>query len=501
MQSPVSVRRQRLPLQANELYASAQKRESFDIVVRLTEPNIVDVSEIIERQKLGSFLIGLVLVSWIITFFDGLDSNLISFAAPYFGAQYHLSKLQLGNIFSMGLFGTMVGGFALGYLGDRAGRRPMVVLATALFGILTMCFALANSYGTLFSLRFIDGLPLGGMLPLAWALNIEYVPKRYRATIVTVIMMGYSLGTALGGPIAIWLIPKFGWKSVFVFGGAFSLVCAGILFAMLPESIRFLASKGLSTARVGERIARIVGRIAPGHPISADATFVVSDESQRNKDFKPSLLFAGELRWITPLVWIGYIASSLAVFFIVNWTPVVFEALKYSRKEAATAASLYSAMGAVGGLLLMRFTDKRGAIAITVMPVMTAILLLAASFVRMGHLQFMVLSAITGGFLIGGHFGMHSICGIFYPSAYRANGAGWATSIAKIGSVAGPILGGIVLSTSLPVRYVFAVLAVCPVVFAICIFVVGRMHRKILGREALASENVEMPPLATRAVR
>jgi MFS transporter, AAHS family, 4-hydroxybenzoate transporter len=455
----------------------------------LTETNIVDVSQIIERQKLGRFLIGLVLISWIITFFDGLDTNLISFAAPYFGAQYHLSKIQLGNIFSVGLFGTMVGGFALGYLGDRVGRRPMVVLATALFGILTMCFALANNYGSLVSLRFIDGLPLGGMLPLAWALNIEYVPKRYRATIVTVIMMGYSLGTALGGPIAIWLIPKFGWKSVFVFGGAFSLFCAGILFAILPESIRFLVSKGLSADRIRQRIAPILRRIAPGQPIPSGASFVVSDESQQNKDFKPLLLFRGELRWITPLVWIGYIASSLAVFFIVNWTPVVFEALKYSRREAATAASLYSAMGAVGGLLLMRFTDKRGAIAITIMPVMTAILLLVASFVGMGHVEFLVLSAITGGFLIGGHFGMHSICGIFYPSAYRANGAGWATSIAKVGSVAGPILGGIVLSTSLPVRYIFAVLAVCPVLMAVCIYIVGRMHRRILGREALVAAN------------
>ena len=67
--------------------------------------NIIDVSDVIEQQKLGRFLIGLVLISWIITFFDGLDSNLISFAAPYFGAQYHLTKIQLGNIFSMGLFG------------------------------------------------------------------------------------------------------------------------------------------------------------------------------------------------------------------------------------------------------------------------------------------------------------------------------------------------------------------------------------------------------------
>src|SRR6202453_3407093 len=139
----------------------------------MIERNNVDVSRIIEEQKLGRFLVGLVAISWIITFFDGLDTNLISFAAPYFGAQYHLTRLQLGNIFSMGLFGTMVGGFALGYLGDRIGRRPVVIFATALFGILTMCFALANSYGSLLALRFIDGLPLGGMLPLAWALNIE----------------------------------------------------------------------------------------------------------------------------------------------------------------------------------------------------------------------------------------------------------------------------------------------------------------------------------------
>src|SRR5580692_3590602 len=435
---------------------------------------VVDVSEIIENQKLSRFLFGLVAISWIITFFDGLDANLISFAASYFRKDYHLTTGQTGSIFAMHQVGTLLGGFVFAYIADRVGRRPTVILATASFGIVTMCFYFASSYWSLFTLRLIDGFPLGGMLPLAWALNIEYAPKRYRATIVTVIMMGYSLGTALGGPIAIWLIPKFGWKSVFVFGGAFSLFCAGILFAILPESIRFLASKGLGA----ERIAQIVRRIAPGEVIPANATFVGSDESRQNKDFKPSLLFKGELRLITPLVWIGYIASSLAVFFIVNWTPVVFEALKYSRKEAATAASLYSAMGAVGGLLLMRFTDKRGAIAITVMPVMTTILLLTATFVGMGHLEFLVLSAITGGFLIGGHFGMHSICGIFYPSAYRANGAGWATSIAKIGSVAGPILGGIILSTSLPVRYIFAVLAVCPAMLGVCIYIVGRIQQR-----------------------
>jgi AAHS family 4-hydroxybenzoate transporter-like MFS transporter len=449
--------------------------------------NTIDVSRIIEEQKLSRFLIGLVIMSWFITFFDGLDTNLISFAAPYFSTEYHLDRIQLGNIFSIGLFGTLIGGFVFGYVGDRMGRRPTVILATAMFGVLTMCFALASSFWSLFLLRFIDGLPLGGMLPLAWALNIEYAPKRYRATIVTVIMIGYSLGTAVGGPIAIWLIPKFGWKAVFIFGGAASLLSAFILVRTLPESIRFLASKG----KRPDRIVAIVGRIAPTQPISAGATFIVGDESAKRKDFKPALLFVGDLRWITPLLWIAYIASSLAVFFIVNWTPLVFEALQYTRTEAAAAASLNSIMGALGGLLLMRFTDKRGAIAITTMPVITTVLLLVAGLIQIGHGGFLVLNALIGGFLIGGHFGMHSIAGIFYPSTYRANGAGWATSVAKIGSIAGPVLGGVVLSTSLPVRNVFAVLAVCPAVFAICIYIVGCLHRRILGREALVSAQNE----------
>jgi AAHS family 4-hydroxybenzoate transporter-like MFS transporter len=138
-------------------------------------------------------------------------------------------------------------------------------------------------------------------------------------------------------------------------------------------------------------------------------------------------------------------------------------------------------------LLLMRFTDKRGAIAITPMPVVTFVLLLIAGLGALSHDTFRVMAAVIGGFLIGGHFGMHSVCGIFYPSAYRANGAGWATSVAKIGSIAGPAVGGWVLGTSLPVRNIYAVLAVCPAVFAICIYLVGRMHSSILGKEALAA--------------
>ncbi len=445
---------------------------------------VVDVSRIIEKQKLSRFLIGLVAISWIVTFFDGFDANLISFAASYFRSQYHLTTTQTGNIFAVHQVGTLLGGFLFAHIADRLGRRPTMILATAAFGALTMSFYLASSYWSLYTLRFIDGLPLGGMLPLAWALNIEYAPKHYRATIVTLIMLGYSLGTAAGGPFANWIIPLFGWKALFIAGGAAALGGAAVLLAALPESVRFLASRGKHTGN----IAFILRRVSPATVIPKEATYVVSDEASRSMDFRPSLLFQGELRQITPLIWMAYIASSFAVFFIVNWTPLVFEALGYSRAQANNAAAINSLVGASAGLLLMRFTDRRGAIAITPMPVIAFLLLLIAGLAGLGQDTFRIVAAAIGGFLIGGHFGMHSICGILYPSAYRANGAGWATSVAKVGSIAGPIVGGCVLAATIPVRNIYAVLAVCPAIFALCIWLAGRKHRLILKREALAAE-------------
>jgi AAHS family 4-hydroxybenzoate transporter-like MFS transporter len=116
-------------------------------------------------------------------------------------------------------------------------------------------------------------------------------------------------------------------------------------------------------------------------------------------------------------------------------------------------------------------------------------------FVDFGETGFLVASAFITLFLIGGHFGLHSIAGIFYPSTFRGNGTGWATSVAKVGSIAGPYIAGLILATSLPVRNIFAVLAICPAVFVVCILIIGTMHTKILKRERMAA--ADGTPLAS----
>lgn len=447
--------------------------------------NTVDVSEVIENQRLSGFLIGLVVISWIITFFDGFDMIAIGFVAKPIMTQFKLNSIEMGNVFSIGLVGTLIGGFGLGWIADRIGRRPAVVWATFAFGVLTILLAFADGYTWLLILRLIDGIAIGGMLPVAWALNIEYAPKRFRSTIVTVIMIGYSFGAAMGGPVANWLLPIYGWPAVFVFGGVLSIVASIALLFMLPESVRFLTTKGRDPAR----IARIVRRIAPDRQIPANATFVLADEGAKTSDFKPSILFQGPLKWITPLMWLAYIFSSMTAFFLANWGPVVVMSLGFTREAANWSGTANSIGGAIGGLLLMRFTDNRGSIAITFMPLIAIPILLWIGFGSVaaptvaGLSLFFILSFFAVLFLIGGHFGLHSIAGIFYPSAYRGNGAGWATSVAKIGSIAGPWIGGFILASSLPRKEIFAVMAICPAVFVVCILGVGMIHSRIMRRE------------------
>jgi AAHS family 4-hydroxybenzoate transporter-like MFS transporter len=443
----------------------------------IIQPRTVDVAALINGRRLSAFNYRLIVLSWLITVFDGFDMIMVGFTAPYMRDELGLSKAMLGNVFSAGLFGMMLGGFLLSYIGDRVGRRPTVVAAAVAFGILTAAVALAGSYQALVALRFFDGLALGGILPLAWALNIEFVPSRMRSTVVTVIMVGFSLGAAVAGPMTNWIAPHHGWQGVYLAGGIGSLCCAAALWVWLPESIRFLVLKG-DRPRL---VSRTLHRIDPNIDVTAADHFVLSDEIKLEHNFRVGQLFHGDLRLITPMLWFGYFASSLAIYFAVSWGPIVVEELNFPRHTAALVASTGSLLGAMAGLLLMRFTDGRGPGSVAVYPAICVPVLLALGFglvPREGFLAMVILATLL---ISGGHFGVLSIAGIFYPSAIRASGAGWATSMAKFGAILGPIAGAAVLSSGIPIIRSYALLALFPAI--LCLSGIG-IAAVVRGRAA-----------------
>jgi AAHS family 4-hydroxybenzoate transporter-like MFS transporter len=430
-------------------------------------PRTVDVAALINGRRLAPFNYRLIVLSWLITVFDGFDMMMISFTAPYMRDELGLSKIMLGNVFSAGLVGMMLGGFFFSYVGDRIGRRPTVVAAAFTFGVLTAATAFAGSYHALLALRFVDGFAIGGMLPLAWALNIEFVPTRMRSTVVTIIMMGYSLGAAIAGPMTNWIAPHHGWQGVYLAGGIGTLICALALWIGLPESIRFLVIKGNKPDLVVDTLKRI----DPTSDVTRADHFILGDEIKPDRNFRVSQLFHGDLRLITPLLWLGYVASSLAIYFSASWGPIVLEELKFPRQTSALVASTGSLMGAVAGLLLMRFTDRHGPRSVAIYPAIAVPVLLILGFGLVPHEVFLAVAILAVVLVSGEHFGVLSIAGIFYPSAIRASGAGWATSVAKLGAILGPVIGAAVLSSGIPVIRSYALLAACPTV--LCLSALG----------------------------
>jgi len=435
----------------------------------------VDVGDIIEQQKLGGFIIRMMLVAWFVTFFDGFDQNVVAFAAPYLIDQLGFSDSMMSHVFGSGIAGSLIGGFLFGFVGDRVGRRVAIILCSAMFGTLTIALAFVTDYATFIAIRFLNGLALGGAIPLIWALTIEYVPRRFRSTAVTLIMLGYGLGVAVSGPLSVQLIPRFGWPSVFIFGGGASLLSVALLYFALPESLRFLATKGNRDAAIN----RIVRKLAPEKADRPGTTYVLAGQEPTTRSVRgPASLFQGSLRLVTPLLWIGYAASSMTSYFFTTWGPLVFERIGLSREMSAYGSSLNSLCGAVGGLLLMRFTDRIGAISLALMPAIAVPFLLIVGLGNVGPTAFVVLMASSMLFLGGSHYGVFSITGTFYPTAHRALGTGWASGMGKIGSIAAPYLGGWLLASQLPVERSFAVLAICPAVFCACMLTVGVLERR-----------------------
>lgn len=440
---------------------------------------IIDVSAVIERQRRNGLVLTVMILSTAMMFLDGYDLHAMAFAAPAIIRNWGIDKGSLGIVFSAGVFGILVGGLVFGYLGDRIGRRPSIVAAAITFGGFSLLTVWAGDLPALIALRFLAGLGIGGLAPLCYALNLEYVPAKYRGTAVAIIMLGYVAGGSAGGVIAAWLVPYLGWQIVFWIGGVLPLAAATLCFFTLPESIKFLVVHG----RRPDEVARILNRIEPDLGAQPRARFILDEEQQPGHagtglNSKLSALFDGQLALITPLLWLAYIASSMTMFFLGSWTPILAEASGHTPAQAAFALSMFSLGGAIGALIAGWMLDKFGVLAVAIAPMIASPLVASVGLAGFSDGAFLGAMACVGFFVIGGHQGLNSAVGLFYPSANRSTAVGWALSVAKIGSITGPLIAGLLLARHLPVSNLFLLAALPPLVMAGCVVVLGLSQRR-----------------------
>jgi MFS transporter, AAHS family, 4-hydroxybenzoate transporter len=427
---------------------------------------VIDLVDFIDRQPVGGFQIRLLLTCAAVLFLDGFDTQAIGYVAPALAKEWGLTKGALGPVFSAGLFGLMIGALVFGPLADRVGRKKIIIFSTAAFGIGALLTAFVNDVTTLLVIRFLTGLGLGGAMPNTVAMTSEFNPQRRRATMVMIMFCGFSIGAAIGGFLAADLIPRFGWRSVFLVGGIAPLLMLPILVWRLPESIRFLATTG----HAPEQAVQLLKRISPNTAIAPEARFVVHEAHLAGLPVKH--LFREKRTVATLLLWVVFFMSLLDIYFLANWLPTVLNDLGAPVSEAVLIGSMLQVGGVVGTFALGRIIDRFSfrALALVYFGAVFAVNAIG----QLGHSAVLVSIAIfAAGFcVVGGQIAANALAAGYYPTSVRATGVGWALGIGRVGSIIGPLVGGVLLAEKWSAAAVFmaaAVAALCAALAALAL--------------------------------
>jgi AAHS family 4-hydroxybenzoate transporter-like MFS transporter len=427
---------------------------------------VIDVQEFINAHKFSGVQVTLLVLCFLIVGIDGFDTASIGFIAPAIRSDWGLTPAQLAPLFGSGLFGLMIGAFAIGPFADRYGRKAVLIFAVVFFGAASLASAYSPNLAVLILLRFLTGLGLGGAMPNAITLTSEYCQEGRRSFLVTLMFCGFTIGSALGGIVASQIVAGYGWHSVLIVGGVLPLMLAPVLWWALPESVRFLVMRGCDT----QRIVTVLHRIAP----DADLGNMTFTGARKPHGSPVRQVFDNDLRRGTLLLWLAFFMSLLVVYLLSSWLPTLINSSGMSLRTASLITAMFQVGGTVGAVTIGRLMDK-----INPHHVLGIAYASAAIFIFLiGHASDMpwllVLAVFGAGFFVSGsQVGANALAAAYYPTASRATGVSWANGVGRIGSVLGSMLGGFILSLDWGLPTVFGIVAVPTVIAGLAIFVMG----------------------------
>jgi AAHS family 4-hydroxybenzoate transporter-like MFS transporter len=374
-------------------------------------------------------------------------------------AEFAISRAAFGSVLAASLFGYMLGAGLVSPLGDRWGRKPLIVFGAAAFGLFTLATAAATSLTGFFVGRTLTGVGLGAAMPAALSLASEYAPARMRGRILGLSTMSLALGGALGGLLASVLIPRAGWIPTFLVGGFLPLALCVLLAWRLPESLRFLALKG---GRDSD-IARILERLRFGR---FDRPFISVDERANGARF--GALFARASIATTLLLWASFCQSFTGNYFLLSWLPTLAADSGLTPRIASLAGGALLLGGAIGSVLVGAAVDRYGLRVVAVVFAIGAAFEAYLGSVLTVSSASVILACVTGIFILGGQLGLIATASAIYPTSLRATGVGWALAVARIGSIIGPMIGGTLLDLEFAPATLLVIAAVPEFVTAAC---------------------------------
>lgn len=374
---------------------------------------------------------------FLIAVLEGFDIQAMGVAAPRLAREFSFLPQQMGWIFSISNIGLVIGASLGGWLADRWGRKPVFMAAVVLFGAFTVITAMVGSYETLLSVRFCAGLGFGAALPNMMAIAAEISRPEKAASTAAIMFCGMPVGGGLSALVTQVLPSGFDWRVLFLMGGVLPILLVPALWKFMPET--------LSRAREGQ-------------PRSAGVMHALFGEGR-----------AGA----TLLLWVTFLPTLLILYLFLNWLPTLVIANGFDSATAPRTSMAFNFGSVAGAVVFGHLVDRFH----FRWPMTLAYLALIVALLGLGEAKAeaitIALSAAVGFFLLGANYALYGVAPAFYPAAMRGTGSGASVAVGRIGSIAGPLLAGVLMSTGTSatgvVRYMVPVAAVA----AVAVFALG----------------------------
>lgn len=372
--------------------------------------------------------------------FDGFDIQILGFAIPSLMKEWQVVRSTFGPVLAVGLAGMALGAPIAGYFGDRFGRRITLIGCVLLFGLATIASAFVHGFVGLTLLRLMTGIGTGGLFPNASALTAEFAPLRRRSTAVKLTLVCIPLGGMLGGVLAAWVLPRFGWRGLYGIGGVLPILCAAIMFGILPESPRFMARRQEYWARLAQLLTRI------GHTLPANVVFEDRLESANTHGVSPRGLFTSELARETVGLWIAFFFWIGGIYLVFGWLPAMLASRGPDLATASSGLAIYNFGGVIGiliwSVLIPLFGSRRPLLFGSIACAGSAVALMFVPIQAHSLGATLVIGLWIHGLLANAvQTSMYALAAHVYPTSIRATGIAYAAAIGRTGGLLSSVFG------------------------------------------------------------
>jgi MFS transporter, AAHS family, 4-hydroxybenzoate transporter len=443
----------------------------------------VDVAALIDERPISVLQVRVFALCGLIALLDGVCSQGIGVAAPAMREALGVSTVTFSWAFSAGLFGAAIGAMIFGPIADRIGRKPTLIFAVALFGMMTLATAFASSFELLLLYRLVAGLGLGGAIPCFVTLGAEYAPARRRAMYTSLSWSAFPLGNAVGGFLNAYLIGNFEWPMIFIAASAPTLVTALLLPLLMPESLRFQASRGIKTAST-EGVMRAIDPKLPATPLEP---FMRAETAKGAKIPFVDLFTDGRAAGTVLLGLTLLLAFATTTVAVLQTPTLLLRGWNIPPASSSVLVGVFSIMSVCGMAIAGRLVERFGpAGALAPAFICGAVFLASLGYVATSPALRVVVMGLLGFAVPLGASGTIALTATFYPTAMRSAGTGWAMGLGRFGQVLSPLVIGLMIALAWAPVNIFVAMATAPLLAGFCVMLHAAFSRQAMRAPAAA---------------